>query len=206
MSPILFVLFCKREDLHSKERKDAEMEEEFIHGIKILNASLQAGMSMENAWIDVEDELCLTYGNTSSFYLEVQEMNRLVQMNIPIEKQMLEFAYRSGIEDIISFAEIFHYAKRSGGNWKRIIDSTVSHISEKYEAYKEIQVMISGKRMEQNVMNVIPLGMLAFLQVFAWEYMSVLYHNRMGVICMTIGLLGYGAAILLSEKILRIKV
>lgn len=180
--------------------------EEFINGIRVLDTSLQAGISMENAWREVQKELNIMYGERAYFYQEVKEINHSVALNVPIEKMMLEFAYRSGLEDIITFAELFAYGKRSGGNWRRIIQEVAQHIQDKYDTRKEIEVMVASKKLEQQVMNVIPLGILLFLQMSSWDYMSVLYHNLAGVICMSLCLGGYGAAIVLSEKILQIQV
>ena len=71
---------------------------------------------------------------------------------------------------------------------------------------KEIEVMIASKKLEQQVLNVIPLGILLFLQVSSWDYMSVMYHNPMGILCLSICFVGYAAAYVLSEKILNIQV
>lgn len=204
--PVVFWLLYKREKEQGKERQSQQLLEEFINGIRVLNTSLQAGISMENAWREVQKELLLMYGESSLFLNEVKEMNHSVALNVPIEKLMLQFAYRSGLEDIIVFAELFEYGKRSGGNWRRIIEEVVQHIQDKYDARKEIEVMIASKKLEQQVMNIIPLGILLFLQISSWDYMSVLYHNPTGILCMSVCLVGYGLALLLSERILRIQV
>lgn len=204
--PLAVYFLYQRETVREKEKRRKELEEQFMNGIRVLNTSLQAGLSMENAWKEVQHETELLYGKEAVFFQEVQEINGSVEMNIPLEKRMLEFAYRSEVEDIISFAEIFAYGKKSGGNWKRIIDTTVLHLNEKYEAREEIEVMIAGKKMEQQIMNMIPLGMLAFLQLSAWDYMRVLYHNPLGIVCMSVCLTGYVIAIFLSQKILQIQV
>lgn len=204
--PIVIGMFYKREKKLGQERRSQMLLEEFINGIRVLDTSLQAGISMENAWREVQKELNIMYGERAYFYQEVKEINHSVALNVPIEKMMLEFAYRSGLEDIITFAELFAYGKRSGGNWRRIIQEVAQHIQDKYDTRKEIEVMVASKKLEQQVMNVIPLGILLFLQMSSWDYMSVLYHNLAGVICMSLCLGGYGAAIVLSEKILQIQV
>lgn len=204
--PLCFWGFYKREKREGKLRQDSALQNEFVNGIKVLNTALQAGMAMENAWHEVEKETELMYGKESLFYQEVKEIQHAVSLNMPIEKVLLEFAYRSGIPDIMSFAEVFAYGKRSGGNWKKIIDTTVFRIQGKHETKKEIEVMIAAKKLEQQVMNIMPLGVLFFLQISSWDYMSVLYHNPMGICFMTCCLMGYGASIALSEKILQIQV
>lgn len=206
---ILFPIILALELQHMKkagiEARRTKLLEEFLHGIGVLNSSLQAGLSMENAWKEVEKETKFLYGVSSEFYLELKEINQRVAHNVPVEKLFLEFAYRCKLEDVIQFAELLEYGKRSGSNWKRIIDVTVSKMTEQYEAKQQIEVMVAEKKMEQQVMNIIPLGLLAFLQFSAWDYMAVLYHNWFGVICMTIFLIGYVAAIVLSQRILKVQ-
>ena len=204
--PVIIWLLCKRERKIRREKRSQQLLEEFVNGVRVLNTALQAGISMENAWREVQKELQIMYGENSLFFREVKEINHSVALNVPIEKLMLQFAYRSGLEDIITFAELFAYGKRSGGNWRRIIGDVVLHIQDKYDARKEIEVMVASKKLEQQVLNVIPMGILLFLQFSSWDYMSVLYHNPMGILCMSICLLGYGGAVLLSEKILQIQV
>lgn len=55
-------------------------------------------------------------------------------------------------------------------------------------------------------MNVMPVFLLFYLDIASPGYLDVLYHNILGVIFMTICLLGYLASILLSERMGRIEV
>ena len=204
--PVFMVLVYQKGKMEYYHKKKAELEEQFMHGMRVLNNSLQAGLSMENAWKEVQREILLLYGENSVFYQELKEMNGSVALNIPIEKLFLDLAYRLALEDAIGFAEVFHYGKRLGGNWKHIIDTVVNRMGDKYDGKKEIEVMIAEKKMEQTIMNILPLAILLFLQMSAWEYLSVLYHNWMGVIAMSICLAGYLVSIVISEKILHIEV
>lgn len=204
--PLVVIFLYKKEKRLGKERQKNQLLTEFLSGIKALNTSIQAGMSMENAWRDMEKELQMMYGKKALFLKEVNDINGSVALNVPIEKLVLNFAYRSGVEDIITFAELFEYGKRSGGNWRRIIQEIVQHIQDKYDVEKEIEVMIASKKLEQQVLNMIPLGILFFLQLSSWDYVSVLYHNMAGICCMTLCLFGYIGAMILSEKILNIQV
>lgn len=189
-----------------KKEQIQELQEHFMNGLQVLNASLQVGFSMENAWIEVQKETKLLYGDSSEFYLEICKINQSVALNMPIESLFLEFANRCEVEEIIRFAEILDYGKRSGGNWKKIIDNTVLRMTERYEAQKEIEVLLAEKRMEQKIMNVVPIGMILFLQVASWDYIKVLYHNLFGIICMSVCLAIYVLAVLMSEKIMNIQV
>ena len=205
-SPIfLFVIKNKVTEMEKEKQKECILEQ-FMQGILVLSTTLQAGLSMENAWREVQKELELLYGKESLFLQEVIEMNRSVSLNHSIESCFYTFAQEVKIEEITQFAEILSYGKRSGGNWRKIIGNVVDRLREKYETQRQIEVLLAEKKMEQQVMNVIPLGILAFLQMSSWDYMRVMYHNTFGVLCMTVVLVGYILSIFIAEKIMRIKV
>lgn len=204
--PFLYRLVKEKLKQSGKEKREAFFMDAFLNGIRTLNSSLQAGISMEGSFKEVEKETKILYGDKSLFYLEMVELNHSVDMNVSVEKLFLELANRTGMEDVMQFAEVLEYGKRSGGNWKQIIDATVYRINEKCEVRKQIEVMIAEKKLEQQVMNILPLGILGFMQIFSWDYMSVLYHNWFGVLVMTIALGLYVFALYVSERILQIRI
>lgn len=188
------------------QKRKSMLEAQFMHGMQTLGQSLQAGYSMENAWCEVEKEVGLMYGRNAQFYQHLKDMNCSIRMNVPMEQILLEFAYTSGIEEAINFAELFSYGKRGGGDWKKMIDTIIYRMKERYDTRKEIEVLVAQKQLEQRIMNLMPIGMLAFLQFAAGDYMAVLYHNGTGILCMTICLGIYAATLVLAEKTLQIKV
>ena len=127
-------------------------------------------------------------------------------MSVPIEGLILDFATRTGVEDILSFAEVFRFAKRSGGDMVKIIDTTVRHMKEKQETMQEIEILIAAKRMEQKVMGVIPIFILAYLRLTSDGYLDILYGNPVGIIFMSCALGAYLFATYMAEKIMNITV
>lgn len=209
--PLCVLVFPLVAKIISKKYVDKKIEdqkerltEEFIDFLKNVSAALLAGYSMENAWIEAQKELGLLHGTSGFMYREVSEMNRQIAVNEPIEQLLEGFANRTKIDEIESFAEIFAFAKRSGGDFVRIIDTTTSRISQKFETYREIEVSLASKRMEQKIMNGIPIFILAYLKLGSADYMEVLYGNITGIAFMTVCLLAYGGALILSEKIVNI--
>ena len=126
-------------------------------------------------------------------------------MNQPVEQLFYEFALRSGSEDIMNFSEVFRFAKRSGGNFGKILYRAAMRISEKQEIEQEIQTVIAGKRMEQAVMNIIPIGMLGYLNVTSGDFMDPLYGNLFGVVVMTGAFIAYLGGFFLSKRMMQIK-
>ena len=137
---------------------------------------------------------------------EFAKMNVAVRMNQPLEQELQDFADRSGCEDIESFAEVFSFAKRSGGDFVGIIQTAVLRISGKIEVEREIATAVAGKKLEGRIMNGMPLFILAYLNLTSGDFLELLYGNVFGVVVMTAALAAYAGAIRLSEKILDIRI
>lgn len=206
LAPVFFILFRKSWIRKEIDKRKLLLSEQFMDTLKAVSTALLAGYSMENAWLEAQKELELLHGRDCLMYLEVDEMNRAVRMNVPLEQKIEEFANRSGVEAILSFAEIFSFAKRSGGNFVQIIDSTTHRMCGKFETEREIEVMVASKKMEQNVMNVMPMGIIAYLKLSGMGTMDMLYGNFFGVCFMSGCLALYVGAIYISGRILRIQV
>lgn len=187
-------------------RRRKQLLLEFKDGMQAFSAALFAGYSIENAWREAEKELRELHGEGAMMCHELAQLNAAVRMNRPIEQALKEFAVRSGCEDIEGFAEIFFFAKRSGGNFPGIIRATVQKLSGRIAVEQEVATMLAGKKLEGRIMDVMPVAILAYLNLSSGEFMDVLYGNVLGVTIMTVALMVYVGAMKLSEQILDIQV
>ena len=191
----------KREKLKKRKR---QLLQEFKAAMQALAAALLAGYSMENAWRETEREMTGLYGKKALIVKELCRMNAAVRVNEPVEQVLAEFAGRSGCEEIEGFADIFLFAKRSGGDYVKIIRTTIGKMNGRMEVEQEIAAVLAGKRLEGRIMNGMPLFILAYMTVASGDFLDVLYGNALGVCIMTGVLAGYGVALRLSARVLEI--
>ncbi len=194
----------KRKFLRKKRKKETAVQ--FKDAIMAVSVSQKAGYSVENAFKQSYSDMVLLYGKESIICKEWQAIISGLKNNVPIEKLLYDFGKRSGAEDIIEFAQIFSIAKRSGGNMTEIIERSASIVEEKVETEKEIQVVISARRMEQKIMNIVPFGILLYVGTTSKGFFDVLYKNAAGVTVMTVCLIVYLGAVYLSNRIVDIEV
>lgn len=199
-----FYLRKKKEELTGRRLR--ALGYEFKEGIMSLSAALGAGYSVENAFREALADLKLVYGDENSITKEFRYIISQIEMNITVEKLLMELAERSGIEDIKSFAEVFATAKRSGGDLVMIIRSTASRISQKMEVKREIAATMAEKQFEQKIMSYIPFFIIVYLKITNPEFMDILYGNSAGILVMSLCLLLYICSGILSEKIVNIEV
>ncbi len=203
---LFYPIYRKRKKKQLIRSRQEILCREFKDSIQCAASSMAAGYSIENAFREAYVQMQLQYGSNGLMTEELRYMSSCLSLNIPLEQFLYDFANRSGLEDVRSFCEVFVFAKRSGGDFIRIIHMTAARISEKNELMESIQTEISGRKMEQKLMNLMPLFILLYVDFSFGGYLDGLYHNVLGIIVMTVCLAVYVGAYLLSEKIMSIQV
>ena len=188
-------------ELAEKEKK--ELSEQFRECILAVASSLQAGYSVENAFVQSLQDMELMYGSGALICDELICIRRGLNINLSLEELLMDLAKRGGCDDIAEFAKVFSLAKRNGGNMAEIIRNTAGRIGKKMELQKEIEMQLSGRKMELNIMKAIPFGILLYVNLANPGYFDSLYHNFTGVVIMTACLAVYLAAVVMGEVIMK---
>ncbi|MBP5222458.1 MAG: type II secretion system F family protein [Lachnospiraceae bacterium] len=200
LSPIGYLLFCMIRKRKGEALRRALLEQ-FRECILSVSASLQAGYAVENAFLESREDMRSLYGAQSHIYRELEGIRRGLVIRISLEELLLDFGERSGCNEISQFAQMFSIAKQRGGNLSEMIHTSANLISRKMEAEKEIQTLLAGRKMEQNIMRLMPFGILAYVGSTYSGYLDALYREPSGVLVMSICLVLYLAAYLAGEMI-----
>lgn len=195
--------------LHKQEmirRTKTRLAEEFAEVLNSVNANVKAGYATENAFVEAAKDIKLFFGEKSLMAAELMQIKKGLSLNQTLESQLLNLGKRSGVEDIIVFAKVFETAKRNGGNIREVLEKTSETVRAKIEVEKQINVLISQKKMELRIMECIPFFIIAYIDITSRGYFNVLYHNLKGVIMMTVCLIIYAFASYLGSRMVNIDV
>ena len=202
----LFGFFLKEKKKTLAKKRKQELNVEFKDAVLAVSANQKAGYSIENAFREAYRDMVMLYGKESLICKELDHIAKGLDNNITLEKLLYDFGIRSRSADILQFADVFLIAKRSGGNMTEILSETADTIEQKIIVDKEIQVLISSKKMEQKIMNIVPFLIILYISLTSKGFFDVLYHNPAGIVIMTICLIVYLAAYRISQKIVEIEV
>lgn len=204
--PVGCVVFPLSRKDHLRKKRLWELTIEFREAVWIVSGYLSAGYSAENAFITTLPEIKDMYGNDAMIVKEFKQIVKGIKLNKPLEVLLNDFAKRSSVEEIRNFSEVFGIAKKSGGNMKEIIENTTNIIRDKTTVTEEIKNMTAAKRYEQSIMNLLPFGLIIFMDITTNGFLDIMYEGVLGRIVMTVCLIMIFAAYMLSQKILDIKV
>lgn len=205
LSPYL-IWYMKSWEKRMIQKKRQNFQLQFKEAIQSLSAALNVGYSVENAMREVWKELQLLYQKEERILREFRFMIRQMEMNLSMEAILKEFAGRMEDEEVRLFVTVFAMAKRSGGDMIGIIRDAIYKIGEKIDVKREIDTMMSAKRLEFHIMSAVPFAMICYMKVSFPSFMKILYGNVLGVIVMTICLGVYLAAFEIGKRIVEIEV
>lgn len=176
---------------------------EFRDLLESLTTSYSAGRNTMDAFAESYQDLLDLHGEHSDIVKEVRIILGGIANNFVIEDLLNDFAVRSDLEDISSFAAIFESCNRQGGNIKQVVWDARKIINDKIEIEMEIKTMLTEKENELNVMMVMPLVIMIALNGLGT--MTAVTNSFVNVVVKLIALGVFGAAYIIGRKIVKIK-
>lgn len=194
-----------RSYLADKRRK--ELKEQFRDMLYSISASITAGRQMPEALQEAEQSMSLIYGEESLIVRELAVMVvRLKEYREGEEEILKDFAFRTCIEDISDFVDIYLTCRETGGDLVKVLTKASAVIMDKIAIEREIRAITIQKQFEAKILTAIPFLILFFLQLISPDYLSAMYEGLKGRLLMTIALAGIGTAYFWSMKLTRIEV
>ena len=198
-----FFLPARTEKIQQKNVDKLRMQ--FRDMLDSLTTSLNAGMNVTDSFVNVYDDMKVQYDEDAYINKELEVILSGINNNVDIEEVLMNLGNRSGIDDIKSFANVFKLSYRKGGNIKEIIRNTHEIISEKMEIEENIRAMVSSNKMEQNMMTVMPVGIVGLIKMMSGDF-GANFTTGVGIVSTTIGVGIFALSYWLGKSILDIKV
>ena len=188
-----------------KEKKRKDLKLQFRELLDAVVTSIGSGKNIRDAFISARYDLSIIYSESTSIIKELDVIIDGINNNIDIEKSLLDFGYRSGIDDIIGFANVFETCYRKGGNIRDVIRNTQQIITEKMEVEMEIETIVSGSKNEQLIMTVLPIGLIAVIKMMSPDFAEN-FASPAGIGATTVAVILFVAAYFVGKKMLDIKI
>ncbi len=203
---VLLLPFWKIIKESGGHRQQMKHMQGFREVLQSLMTSMQAGYSMENACRISRKELAgLFHQENHPTVTAMEKIVRGIDMHYPTEQLFLQYARDTGLEEIQEFAVVLSIAKSTGGNVVEIVKNSMEHLQSRMDAVEELQVSLSGRVFEKNIMMAMPFGVLLYLRLANPEYVRCLYDSLLGNLLMT-GVIGVVLACFFwTEKIMAVK-
>lgn len=154
-----------RSMLYNKRKKELRLQ--FRDLLESLSNSYTVGMTANKAFHNAYQDMVTEHGENSYITREVQLICAMHDsQGVEIKDSVNDFAVRSGIDDVKSFAGVFEVSNELGGDIAKVIRETRDMIGDKIEIEMEIQTMVTGQKNQLNVLAIMPIVMAVLTKSF----------------------------------------
>ena len=188
-----------------KEKRKNKLKIQFRDMLEALTTSLNAGSNVNDSFQNVHEDMKVQYGEDSYIAYELSVILSGITNNFSLEEMLKDFGYRSGIDDILSFAQVFEICYRKGGNIKDVVRNTHNILSDKMRISEDIETQITAAKNENNIMIIMPIILIAMIKSMSPDFAKN-FTTLTGIISTIISLVLFVIAYIVGRKLMEIKI
>lgn len=174
---------------YCRRKRQKTLLQEFRDFLFSLSASFATGRHMTEALQEAETALNQIYANKSLMSREIRHMLKAIkETGQSDQKVFLNFAGRTGLEDVLLLADVYSVCRETGGNMAGAVNKAAALLTEKINIEMEIQTMLSQKKLEGTIIAVMPAAMILFLLLMSPDYLEPMYTTMVGRLMMILAL------------------
>lgn len=183
------------------EKRKETLKLQFRDFLEDLSTSLGAGKNVDNAFRSAEEDLKNQYEEGAYIVNEVKTINAGLRNGATAEEMIEDFARRSGCPDIEDFSNTFSVCYRKGSNIRDVVRTTTEILTDKMNVKQDIETMVTGSKLELNLMLLMPIGMIAMMKSMSPDF-AANFATPSGLVSMLIAIGCCVGAYFMGRKIL----
>ena len=182
---VLAPIAVKKYSKNMIHKRKIKFRAQFKELLESLTISMRAGSNELRALEDAKKDLQMLYGQDSDILRELNGIIDGYRNGITLRALFKDLGNRTQIEDIQYFARVFEVLEGKSNKTSQIIRNTQQIISDKMEIEMEIETMITSSKMEQNLMIVIPIIIVAIMSFMGEGFMDGMHTTIQGKLIST---------------------
>jgi tight adherence protein B len=168
--------------------------------VELISRALRAGHGLASGLHLVAEEMKGPIADEFNRVFEEQNLG------IPIELALRNMADRIPAMDVRFFVIAVVIQRTTGGDLAEVLDKIGRLIRQRFELFGHVKALTAEGRLSGVVLLAMPPGLLAFISVVNYDYISVLFTSPIGVKMLTITAVLQVVGAWSIKKIISIKV
>lgn len=184
---------------NSIKKRQRALRLQFKDFLGAMSVAVRAGNVEIQAVKSARKDLLLSYNGKADIVKEVE--NIILQYEkggMELKVLFEDFANRSDIEDIRSFAAIYSVIEGKSDRFGDILTETEEIISDKIEIEQEIETVVTSAKSETMVMLIMPIVIVAAMSSMGGGLLDSLFTTTVGHVCATVSLVIFGLSYVLA--------
>ncbi|MCL2162881.1 MAG: type II secretion system F family protein [Oscillospiraceae bacterium] len=199
------VIFIYTSSQGAIAKRKLRLRVQFFDMLEAMSVAMRAGNPPLKALESSREDLSLLYAEDSDIITELDIIIARFNNATPLSEVFADFAKRSGLEDIDSFASIYATIEGKSSRADEIVRETQQIIADKMEIEMEIDTMMTEAKSEVNIMLFMPLVILGIVGYAGAGFMDAIYTTTAGRIVSTAGLIVFIVSFIMARKFSSVK-
>ena len=200
---IVYVFVAEQKAMDKRIRR---LRVQFFDLLEAMSVAMRAGNPVLKALESAREDLSLIYSQQSDIIVELDLIISKFHNAVPLSEAFSDFARRSGLEDVASFASIYATIEGKSSRADEIVRETQQIIADKMEIEMEIDTLMAAAKNEVNIMLFMPLVILLVIGYAGAGFMDAIYTEPVGRLVATGGLIVFLISYCLARKFSSVKI
>ena len=188
------------------QKRLKKLRVQFYDLLEAMSVAMRAGNPVLKALGSAREDLTLIYPGNSDILVELDVIIKKFYNAIPLSESFADFARRSGLEDVASFASIYATIEGKSSRADEIVRETQQIIADKMEIEMEIDTLMTAAKSEVNIMLFMPLVILAVIGYAGAGFMDAIYTEPLGRVVATGGLIVFIISFIMARKFSNVEI
>ena len=190
----------------AKKKRLFRLRTQFFDLLEAMSVSMRAGSPSFKALQSARNDLTMIYPENSDIITELDFIILKFNNSVPLSESFADFAQRSGLEDVASFASIYATIEGKSSRADEIVRETQQIIADKMEIEMEIETMMTAAKSEVNIMLFMPLVILGIIGYAGAGFMDAIYTTVIGRVVATGGLIVFIISFIMAKKFSNVQI
>ena len=186
-------------------KRKNKLRTQFYDLLEAMSVAMRAGNPPLKALESAREDLSLIYPESSDIITELHIIIGRFYNAVPLSEIFADFAERSELEDIASFASIYATIEGKSSRADEIVRETQQIIADKMEIEMEIVTMMAAAKSEANMMLFMPIVILGIIGYAGAGFMDAIYTTGAGRVVSTGGLIVFILSYIMAKKFSNVK-
>lgn len=200
---IVYVFVAEQKAMDKRIRR---LRVQFFDLLEAMSVAMRAGNPVLKALESAREDLSLIYSQQSDIIVELDLIISKFHNAVPLSEAFSDFARRSGLEDVASFASIYATIEGKSSRADEIVRETQQIIADKMEIEMEIDTLMTAAKSEVNIMLVMPLVILGIIGTVGAGFMDAIYTEPAGRAVATGGLVVFIISFIMARKFSNVEI
>lgn len=184
----------------TKAMRRAKFRKQLVDSLLILSSSLRAGLSLMQAFEQLETEMPPPASQEFGLMLKAHRLGR------PFPDALKALNYRVPCEELELFTTAVLVARETGGDLTKVISHLVVTIRERQKLQDKVKTLTLQGRLQAYVISALPMLFAVFVRGFNPQFFEIFVNDPVGQSLMAAAVLLWIVGMFLLMKLSKVKV